>query len=141
MADVATATAIYLCAGGGKLSRPADLHAAILRYNDSDSNVWTVTAITDACRDRVNALPVSNLALARSTAATKPATSRNRKPVRTRRPRVAAAKATSHPSPRPPSCAHDLPPHVRSVGTQAHIHQHESANHCYGLPFHHGSTH
>ncbi|MHB8275619.1 MAG: lytic transglycosylase domain-containing protein [Dermatophilaceae bacterium] len=61
MADAATSTAIYLCSGPGDLSRPGDLHAAILRYNGSDSYARTVTAIADAYRHGVITLPASDL--------------------------------------------------------------------------------
>lgn len=59
--DAATATAVYLCSGPGDLTRPGDLRAAILRYNPSDSYVRTVTAIADAYRHGVSALPASDL--------------------------------------------------------------------------------
>ena len=61
MADAATAAAIYLCSGHGDLSQPAGLSAAIMRYNASDSYVRTVTAIADAYRHGVTALPASAL--------------------------------------------------------------------------------
>jgi len=61
MADAATATAVYLCSGPGDLSQPGDLRGAILRYNPSDSYVRTVTAIADAYRRGVTALPASDL--------------------------------------------------------------------------------
>src|SRR5674476_1328274 len=73
MADAAAATAVYLCSGPGDLSRPADLHAAILRYNPSDSYVRMVTAIADAYRLGVTALPASDLALATSATVSSPA--------------------------------------------------------------------
>jgi membrane-bound lytic murein transglycosylase B len=72
MADAATATAVYLCSGPGDLRRPADLGAAILRYNDSDSYVQLVTSIADAYRHGVSALPASDLT-ATTTSATSPA--------------------------------------------------------------------
>jgi hypothetical protein len=59
--DAATATAVYLCSGPGDLTLPGDLHAAIMRYNPSDSYVRTVTAIADAYRHGVSALPASDL--------------------------------------------------------------------------------
>jgi hypothetical protein len=59
--DAATATAVYLCSGPGDLTRPGDLRAAIMRYNPSDSYVRTVTAIADAYRRGVIALPASDL--------------------------------------------------------------------------------
>jgi len=61
MADAATAAAIYLCSGHGDLSQPAGLSAAIMRYNASDSYVRTVTAIANAYRHGVTALPASAL--------------------------------------------------------------------------------
>jgi hypothetical protein len=61
MADAATAAAIYLCSGPGDLRRPADLRSAILRYNASDSYVQMVSAIADAYRHGVSALPASDL--------------------------------------------------------------------------------
>ena len=61
MADAAAATAIYLCSGPGDLSQPGDLRSAIMRYNASDSYVRTVTAIADAYRHGVTALPASDL--------------------------------------------------------------------------------
>ena len=66
MADAATAAAIYLCSGPGDLSRPKDLYAAVLRYNASDSYVRTVSAIAEAYRHGVTALPASDLPSARS---------------------------------------------------------------------------
>lgn len=62
MADASTAAAIYLCSGPGDLSRPDDLRSAIWRYNASDSYVQMVTAIADAYRQGVSALPASDLA-------------------------------------------------------------------------------
>jgi hypothetical protein len=62
IADAATATAVYLCSGPGDLRRPADLRAAILRYNASDSYVQMVTSIADAYRHGVSALPAFDLA-------------------------------------------------------------------------------
>src|SRR5664279_3355184 len=70
IADAATAAAIYLCSGHGDLSRPADLSAAILRYNASESYVRMVTAIADAYRHGVSALPASALTPAPSTSNT-----------------------------------------------------------------------
>jgi hypothetical protein len=61
MLDAAAATAVYLCSGHGGLTRPDDLHAAIMRYSPSDSYVQTVTAIADAYRRGVGALPASDL--------------------------------------------------------------------------------
>ena len=67
MADAATATAVYLCSGGGDLTNPAGLRSAILRYNASDSYASMVTAIADAYRHGVRALPASDLAPAKAT--------------------------------------------------------------------------
>jgi hypothetical protein len=61
MVDAATGAAIYLCSGHGDLSRPAGLRSAIMRYNASDSYVRTVTAIAEAYRQGVTALPASAL--------------------------------------------------------------------------------
>jgi Transglycosylase SLT domain len=61
MADAATAAAVYLCSGPGDLSRAGDLHAAILRYNPSEAYARTVTAIANAYRHGVSALPASDL--------------------------------------------------------------------------------
>jgi len=65
IADAATAAAIYLCSGHADLSGPAGLRAAIMRYNASDSYVRTVTAIADAYRRGVTALPASALPVSR----------------------------------------------------------------------------
>ena len=70
MADAATTTAIYLCSGPGDLSRPGDLHAAIMRYNPSGSYVRTVTAIAAAYRHGVRALPAADLPAANSAPST-----------------------------------------------------------------------
>ena len=59
--DAATSAAVYLCSGHGDLRRPADLNAAIMRYNPSASYASTVTAIADAYRHGVTALPASAL--------------------------------------------------------------------------------
>lgn len=61
IADAAAATGVYLCSGPGDLSQPEDLRAAVKRYNASDSYVRTVTAIADAYRHGVSALPASDL--------------------------------------------------------------------------------
>lgn len=66
MADAATSTGIYLCSGPGDLNRPSDLRAAVMRYNASDSYVRTVTAIAEAYRHGVRALPASDLPAATS---------------------------------------------------------------------------
>jgi hypothetical protein len=91
IADAATAAAIYLCSGHGDLSRPGDLSAAILRYNDSDAYVQMVTAIADAYRQGVRALPASDLTPAPSASRTsrQPA-----KPAKPAKPASAARAAT-----------------------------------------------
>ena len=75
MADAAAAAAVYLCSGKGDLRRPDDLRSAILRYNASDSYAAMVTAIADAYRQGVTALPASDLTLAPSPAAVASSTS------------------------------------------------------------------
>ncbi len=65
--DAAAATAIYLCAGPGNLSRFPDAYAAVRRYNNSDSYARTVLAIADAYRRGVTMLPLSDLPAASST--------------------------------------------------------------------------
>src|SRR5450631_4132261 len=67
IADAATATAVYLCSGAGDLRTPTNLRSAILRYNASDSYASMVTAIADAYRHGVRALPASDLAPAKAT--------------------------------------------------------------------------
>ena len=62
IADSATATAVYLCSGPGDLALPGDLHAAIMRYNASESYVALVTSIAATYRLGVSALPASDLA-------------------------------------------------------------------------------
>jgi Transglycosylase SLT domain len=62
IADAATATAVYLCSGPGDLALPSDLHAAIMRYNASDSYVALVTSIATTYRLGVSALPASDVA-------------------------------------------------------------------------------
>lgn len=69
IADAATATSAYLCSGGGDLRRPADLRSAVLRYNPSDSYVSMVTAIADAYRHGVKALPASDVSPVQPTTA------------------------------------------------------------------------
>ena len=64
--DAAAATAIYLCAGPGDLSRYSDAYAAVRRYNNSDSYARTVLAIADAYRHGVTMLPLSDLPAASS---------------------------------------------------------------------------
>lgn len=61
MADAASTAAIYLCSGPGDLRRPDDLRSAVMRYNSSDAYARTVTAIADAYRRGVVALPASEL--------------------------------------------------------------------------------
>lgn len=46
--DAATASANYLCAGGGNMFDPDDLVAAVFRYNHSDSYVRTVVSWAQA---------------------------------------------------------------------------------------------
>lgn len=55
--DAAASAAGYLCAGGGDMRRPADMAAAILRYNNSSQYVEDVLAGAVAYRDGV--VPVS----------------------------------------------------------------------------------
>jgi hypothetical protein len=64
--DAAAATAIYLCAGPGNLSRFPDAYGAVRRYNNSDSYARTVLAIADAYRRGVTMLPLSDLPAASS---------------------------------------------------------------------------
>ena len=64
IADAATATAVYLCSGPGDLTSPTDLHAAIMRYNASESYVALVTSIAATYRLGVSALPAADLAAA-----------------------------------------------------------------------------
>jgi pyruvate/2-oxoglutarate dehydrogenase complex dihydrolipoamide acyltransferase (E2) component len=92
IADAATAAAIYLCSGHGDLSRPGDLSAAILRYNDSDAYVQMVTAIADAYRQGVRALPASDLTPAPSASRTSRPSAKPAKPASAAR---AAARATA----------------------------------------------
>ena len=127
MADAATSTAIYLCSGPGDLNRPGDLRAAIMRYNASDSYVRTVTAIADAYRHGVRALPASDLPAANSAPTTSDAAqaarSKRRRSERRRsnRLRIPAALAPrcagcAHPrraSPRCPRCATPRQPLLR----------------------------
>jgi membrane-bound lytic murein transglycosylase B len=97
MADAATATAVYLCSGPGDLRRPADLSAAILRYNDSDSYVNLVTSIAGAYRHGVSALPASDLTTTSATAPAEPATNPATPAARTTapaRPTTTATKAS-----------------------------------------------
>jgi hypothetical protein len=57
IADAAAAAAVYLCSGPGDLTRAADLRAAVLRYNASESYVGQVIATAQAYRRGVTALP------------------------------------------------------------------------------------
>jgi membrane-bound lytic murein transglycosylase B len=57
MTDSASAAGIYLCSGPGNLSIPGELHAAIMRYNASDSYVQMVTDLAATYRLGVSALP------------------------------------------------------------------------------------
>ena len=70
IADAATATAVYLCSGPGDLTSPIDLHAAIMRYNASESYVALVTSIAATYRLGVSALPAADLAPAGPTGST-----------------------------------------------------------------------
>jgi hypothetical protein len=63
MIDSASAAGIYLCSGPGDLSIPGDLHAAIMRYNASDSYVQMVTDLAARYRLGVSALPSPDPAL------------------------------------------------------------------------------
>jgi Transglycosylase SLT domain len=68
--DAATTTAVYLCSGPGDLTHPNDLHAAIMRYNASESYVALVTSIAQTYRLGVSALPATDPAPASSPAST-----------------------------------------------------------------------
>ena len=70
IADAATSTAVYLCSGPGDLALPTDLHAAIMRYNASESYVALVTSIAATYRLGVSALPAADLAAAGTAAST-----------------------------------------------------------------------
>jgi Transglycosylase SLT domain len=93
IADAATTTAVYLCSGTGDLTHPGDLHAAILRYNPSDSYAQTVTAIADAYRHGASALPASDL----------PAANPASPNASTAGTTTTAKAASHHPVPRSPS--------------------------------------
>ncbi|WP_051123491.1 lytic transglycosylase domain-containing protein [Amycolatopsis sp. ATCC 39116] len=57
--DAALAAGRYLCAGGGNLADPAQLRAAVFRYNHSDAYVDLVLALADAyARGTVAAIAV-----------------------------------------------------------------------------------
>ena len=125
MADAVTTTAVYLCSGTGDLTRPGDLHAAILRYNPSESYVRTVTAIADAYRRGTSALPVADLPAANpapnqagyahkanntATAATNKTARRSAPPARPQPAATPSASASTSPtSPPPPGPALTLP--------------------------------
>jgi len=70
IADAATATAVYLCSGPGDLTAPSDLHAAIMRYNASESYVALVTSIAQTYRLGVSALPATEPTAVSSPAST-----------------------------------------------------------------------
>jgi membrane-bound lytic murein transglycosylase B len=100
MADAATSTGIYLCSGPGDLSRPSDLRAAVMRYNASDSYVRTVTAIADAYRHGVRALPASDLPAANSALTTSDAAQAAPVPAApVKAARIPAAAAPAAPAP------------------------------------------
>jgi Transglycosylase SLT domain len=94
--DAATATAVYLCSGPGDLRSPDDLRAAIMRYNPSDSYARTVTAIANAYRHGVSALPAADLPAASPSPSEDGAA---RTTARTARP----ARNSSTPRPSPPA--------------------------------------
>jgi membrane-bound lytic murein transglycosylase B len=70
MTDSASTAGIYLCSGPGDLSNPGDLHAAIMRYNASDSYVQMVTALAATYRLGVSALPSTEPTLVTAPSAT-----------------------------------------------------------------------
>ena len=70
MTDSTSAAGIYLCSGPGDLSNPGDLHAAIMRYNASDSYVQMVTALAATYRLGVSALPSTEPTLVTAPSAT-----------------------------------------------------------------------
>jgi hypothetical protein len=129
MADAAAATAVYLCSGGGDLSRPDDLRSAILRYNASDSYAAMVTAIANAYRLGVTALPASALTLAPSTApapaasrpANTPVNAAPRRPVSRQAvltpPPSATAAPTSAPAVPQPATTQTPPPATQLPST------------------------
>nr|WP_167109253.1 lytic murein transglycosylase [Amycolatopsis granulosa] len=59
--DATFATAGYLCSGGLDLGNPAQLRAAIYRYNNSDAYVETVIRWAEAYRSGVAPLPDSKV--------------------------------------------------------------------------------
>jgi membrane-bound lytic murein transglycosylase B len=119
MADAATATAVYLCSGPGDLRRPADLSAAILRYNDSDSYVNLVTSIADAYRHGVSALPASDLTTTSATSpaerATGPATPAASRPVPARPSTTQTKVSGQHRAPAPPAATTSPRPSAPSL--------------------------
>ena len=98
MADAATATAVYLCSGGGDLTNPTGLRAAILHYNASDSYASMVTAIADAYRHGVRALPASDLAPAKATTVATRTSVMVKKPVSPATAKPAASRPASTPA-------------------------------------------
>jgi len=70
MTDSASAAGIYLCSGPGDLSIPGELHAAIMRYNASDSYVQMVTDLAATYRLGVSALPITEPTLVTAPSAT-----------------------------------------------------------------------
>lgn len=118
LADAATATAVYLCSGPGDLRVPDDLRAAIMRYNPSDAYVRTVTAIANAYRHGVSALPAADLpaaspspsaAMTARTTATTPRPARNR-PTPRPSPPAGREPAVATPAPAtPPPTTSPLP--------------------------------
>ena len=123
MADAAAATAVYLCSGGGDLSRPDVLRSAILRYNASDSYAATVTAIASAYRLGVTALPASALALAPSTTpasaaarpASKPVNPAPHRPASGRPSPTSPTAKARQPVPTPPPSATTSPTSAPAV--------------------------
>jgi Transglycosylase SLT domain len=119
MADAAAATAVYLCSGTGDLRRPDDLRSAILRYNASDSYAAMVTAIADAYRQGVTALPASDLTLVlpaaaaaasdTSNTATKPVNPAPGKPA-SGKPGLTSPTATGQQPALPPPPSATIPP-------------------------------
>src|SRR5450631_994818 len=98
IADAATATAVYLCSGAGDLRTPTNLRSAILRYNASDSYASMVTAIADAYRHGVRALPASDLAPAKATTVATRTSVMVKKPVSPATAKPAASRPASTPA-------------------------------------------
>ena len=115
MDDATTAAAIYLCSGSGDLSQPGDLRAAIMRYNPSDSYVRTVTAIADAYRHGVSALPASDLPAANTAGSPSGAADSAAKPAANSASGTAAS-ATPEPNASPPT-AQETPGAAASPGS------------------------